>query len=403
MGLQLRPQTSIERKLLFLETLLNTTDKVSKIAPNSVLSGIGGGVSKVAGKAEKDIILAVSQLFPDSARGAQLDQVAADNGLATRFGSSGSSTYLLVFADPGTVYNQSTQIFQGQSGIQFEMEDTTFTMNAFGYDYIKVRSLVQGKKTNVEPLTVTKVSPQPVGHKYVVNEVGATGGRDLETDELYRIRIKDGANILARGTLAMLEQKFMSINPKVLKCFYQGITNVGKVRIAIVTQNGVNLSAPELNTLLIDSREYFCFTDNRPFGTQFSGVELVNVEWTPFDISFRLDYDTSFNIDEIRRTIQTKITKYIDFRFFDSSLHKVEWDNLLEIVKSVQGVKYVPDQFFTPRADIVIDTHQLPRLRGFRIMDLNGNLIQNFSGTLEPVYYPSNPDFSYQQSVLNNL
>ena len=62
-------QTSREKKNLFIETLLNTTDKISKVGPDSVLGGIAGGVAKVAGKAEKDIILAVSQLFPDTAYG----------------------------------------------------------------------------------------------------------------------------------------------------------------------------------------------------------------------------------------------------------------------------------------------------------------------------------------------
>lgn len=402
--LDIRPQTSIERKLLFMETLINLADgKVTKVSPNSVLDGISGGVSKIASKAEKDIILAVSQLFPDSTSGAQLDQVSLNFGVASRFPSSGSSVYLRVVADPGTIYNQTLHIFQSTSGIQFQLEDSTFTVGVYGWGYIKVRSLVSGKQTNVGPLSITQVTPAPVGHKYVINEVQAIGGRDLETDEIFRIRIKDGANILARGPLAMLEQKFMSINSKVLKCYYNGITNSGKVRISIVTQNGMNLSNIEISQLLTESQDYFTFTEMRPFGTQFFGVELVNINWQPFDISFRLDYEVSVNLDDIRIEIQSKISKYIDFRFFDPAKQRVEWDNLLEIVKSCKGVKYVPDQYFFPNIDIAVDLHRLPRLRGFLMLDLDGDILQNFAGTLSPIYYPSNPDFSYQQTVLNNL
>ena len=398
--MKLRPQTSLERKLLFIETLLNSTDKISKVSPNSVVDGIATGIGKISSKAEKDIIISISRLFPESAFGQQLEQVALDFGVPPRFTTSGSSVYLRVVADPGTIYNQTLHIFQSSSGIQFQLEDTAFTVNSFGFGYIKVRSLTTGIQTNVKPLTINKVLPEPVGHKYVINEVQPIGGRDVESDELFRLRIKQGGNILSRGTISMLEQKFMLINQKVLKCFYQGINNLGKIRIGIVTQNGVDLSSTELNQLLVDSQQYLSLTEMKPFGTQFYGVELINVEWQPFDISFRVDWDNSFSLDDLRIQIQTKISKYIDFRFFDPYQQRIEWDNLLEIVKNTKGIKYVPDQYFFPNIDIAVDVHRLPRLRGFLILDLNGNILQDFSGNLSPVYYPSTPDFALQQTTL---
>lgn len=402
MALQIHPTTSVERKLLFLETLLNTTDKVSKVSPNSVLSGVAGGVSKISGKAEKDIILAISQLFPDTAFGAQLDQVALNFGISPRFGTSSSSTYVRLVGALGTIYDKTIHTLQASNGIQFEFEDN-IVIGSEGYVYAKVRSLIEGLQANVEPLSITKITPTPVGHQYVVNEVGASGGRDVESDELFRIRIKDGANILARGTLAMLEQKFMSVNDKVLRVFYQGITGYGKVRLAIATQNGIDLTVTELDDLLLQSAEYFALTEHRPFGTNFYGAELVNIQYQPIDISFRVDLDPAYDSDEIRKQIQIGISKYMDFRFFDASRDRIEWDNLLEIVKNTQGVKYVPDQYFYPRIDIGINTHMLPRLRGFLMLDLQGVIIQNFTGSLAPIYYPNNPDFSYQQTVLNNI
>jgi len=399
MSLNIKPTTSEERKLLFLETFFNTTSKVSKSSPHSIVSGIAGGIGKISGKSEKDIILALSQLFPDTAYSQELDQVASNFGLASRFTSSGSSLYIRVVGNPGTVYIQGLHIFSSNSGIQFEMEETTFTIPIHGFGYIKVRSLLQGETTNIKSLSLTRISPIPSGHKYLINESPATGGRDVESDELFRIRIKDGSNILARGTLAMLEQVFMSINQKVLKCIYQGINSKGKIRIAIVTQNGQALSNTELDLLLENSYEYFCLTDNKPIGVNYYGVELINIDYQPIDISFRCSYNG--NPDEIRQAIQININKYLDHRFFDPSKQKVEWDNLLEIVKNTSNVKYVPDQYFFPRTDIVVDTHKLPRLRGFLMLDLNGSIIQDFQGLLNPVYYPSTPDFSLQQSIIN--
>lgn len=402
MALNISPQTSRELKNLVIETLLNTTDKVTKVSPDSVLSGLAGGIAKVGVKSSKDIILAISQLFPDTAFGEQLDQVALNFGIAPRFGAISSSTYVRLVGDPGTFYDKDLCILKSNSGIEFELENDV-TIGSFGFLYAKVHSVTSGINTNVDALTINNISPAPSGHQYIINEVAAYGGRNIEEDEFFRIRIKDGANILSRGTIAMLEQKYISINPKVLRCFYQGINLEGKVRIAVATVDGSDLSNPELNELLEQGSDYFCFTDYKPTGTQFYGVELINVEYQPVDISFRVDLFPSVDNDEIRREIQISIMKYIDFRFFDAAKDRVEWDNILQIIKNTNGVKYVPDQFFTPRTDIAVQVNKLPRLRGFLMLDLEGNIIQNSSGTLTPVYYPNNPDFSYQQTVLNNI
>lgn len=402
MALDIRPSTSIERKLLFIETLLNSTDKVSKVSDNSVLSGVAGGVAKVAGKAEKDIILAVSQLFPDSAFGDQLDQVALNFGIASRFGALGSSTYVRLIGDPGTIYLSNTHYFTAMNGVRFELEQD-IVIGVLGFTYAKVRSLTMGLETNVEPLTISKVAPQPSGHLDVVNEYMATGGRDIESDEIFRIRIKDGVNILARGTIAMFEQLFIKINTKVLKVFHQGINNDGKVVLAIATQNGVDLTQSELDELLKKSAEFFSLSEYKPFGTNFYGIKLINITYQPIDISFRVDLDTSYNPDDIRIAIQVNISKYLDFRFFDTSTTKVEWDNLLQICKNIPGVKYVPDQYFYPRTDLAIDVFMLPRMRSFLMLSLEGQVISNFTGTLSPVFYPNVVDESFHQTVLNNI
>ena len=399
----LTPTTSREKKLQFIESLINNSTLVSKVSPNSVLSGVSGGIAKISTKAEKDIIITLSELMPDLAYGSQLDQLCLNFGVAPRFTTLGSSTYVLLRATPGTVYSKATHILISFEGIQFEFVSTTITMGSFGFQYEKVQSLTQGENTNIKPLSIKGFTVTPSGHLYVTNEVQATGGRDLESDEDLRVRIKEAGNILARGTLASLEQKFISINSKVLRCIYQGFNTTGKLQIAIMTVNGQDLSGGELTSLLTGSQEFLNLTDQPPFGTQFYGVELVNMTYTNIDVSYRIDYDLNYSLDQIRIDTQTLISKYLDFRFFDPSKQKVEWDNLLELAKRVKGVRYIPDQSFYPRVDMTINNNSFPRLRGFRIMDLDGNIIQDFQGVLSPVYYPNNYDFAFVQTILNNF
>src|ERR1700744_5721149 len=169
MGLNIRPSTSVERKLIFLEALLNGTDKVSKVSDGSVLSDIADGVSKISGKSEKDVILAVSQLFPDSAFDTQLDEVAANFGIAPRFGALGSSTYVRLTANPGTIYLANTNVPSSTDGITFQLSNDV-TIGDMGFAYAQVVSVSTGLNTNVNPLTISKISPQPSGHINIVNE-----------------------------------------------------------------------------------------------------------------------------------------------------------------------------------------------------------------------------------------
>lgn len=401
MALNIRPSTSNERKQIFIETLMNKSNKVSKVAPNSVNAGIAAGIGRVSGKAEKDIILALSGIYPDNAYGEQLDQCAANFGIAPRFLTSNSSTYLRIVADPGTQYLKDVHTFTGNAGITFQLENDV-TIDSNGFTYAKVRSIEDGLDSNIPPTEINQVTPIPIGHSYVINEYQAQGGRDIESDDLFRRRIKEGANILATGTLSMLEQVFMKINSNVLRLFYQGIDPDSKVVIAIATQNGIDLTPEELDEILDLGSEYFSLTELKPFGSQSYGIKLKNIEYQPIDISYRVDITSSFSADQIRIETQAKISKYLDFRFWQPG-QKVEWTNILELTKKPKGVKYVPDQFFFPNNDVPIDSTKIPRLRGFLMLDLNGSVIASSNDNLSPVFYPQEADFSFISTVLRSI
>lgn len=400
--LDIFPSTSEDRKRLYLETLLSKTDRVSKVSPLSVLSGHAYGVSKVAGKAEKDIFQALAQLFPDNSYGVRLDQLAENFGIAPRFGSSESSTYLRIVGDVGTLYTVGVNRFKGSEGYLFDLEENV-TIGDAGFVYAKVRSVDSGLKTNVPPGSINTVTPSPTGHLYVINEYMATGGRDIESDDLFRKRIKEGANVLARGTLAMLEQVFMKINSNVLRLFYHGINERGQVVIAVATQNGIDLNSTELGNLLELGSLYFGLTELKPFGNSRSyGVELINIDWQTQDISFRCELFAGVNPDDVRKEAQLKVSKYLDYLKWKPG-QNIEWDNLLDIIKSTRGIKYVPDQYFSPNTDVVVDKNKLPRVRGFLMLDLNGAVISSVSGSLTPIFYPSKSDFSFSSTVLSSI
>lgn len=395
-----RLTTLEELKGIFTELLLNHTDKVTKVSPLSATNGIAYGVAKIGQRVIKDVAIIESHLFPDSAFGINLDKVAENNGIAPRFGAGGSVTYVRVAATPGTSYVLGTHTFTGSHGIVFDIQQS-FTVEADGFGYVSVRSQTLGEISNIDALTLNQVSPVPAGHQYCINEFGAYNGRDFEADEDFRKRIKEGSNILARGTLAMLQQVFMKINPNVFQIYYNGIDRNGKVVISILTQNGIDLTTNELNDILLKGKQYFSLTELKPNSDNGYGIILKNITWFPIDVSARLVLEASVNSSDVLKECQIRLNKFFDYRY--NTLSRIQWIDLIEIVKTTPGVKYVLDNFFSPGVDVLIPQNQLPRMRGMLFLHQDGSLLINNSNSLNSIYYPAILDFSYQKSVFQSL
>lgn len=389
-----------ELKQIFLEIFLNKTDKVSDVSDDSVLNAIAYGNAKLTQRTLTNQAIIEGHIFPDSAYGEYLDNLAAIRGVAPRFGAVGSTTYVRVTADEGTSYIAGIHTFTSTSGIVFDLEESG-VVGINGYAYLKVRSQQSGLNTNVDALSINKVSPIPQGHISVINEYAATGGSDQESDTLFRERIKTNMNQMSRTTLSYLEQVFMKINPRVLRLHKGGIDSDGKFNLIVVSVNGQNFTTAEFDEILSKSEEYLSLSELLREGSGFA-LKLNNVDWLPVNIEFRADIDPAYDIDSVRRNIQIQMNKLFDYRFWKYG-DKIEWENMLYAAKNVEGVRYVPDTHFYPQADINVPKYRLPRVRGFIMRDLDGNIIEDNNGVLSDVFYPNEEDRSYQESVLTMI
>lgn len=396
-----RLTTVTELKQIFIENVLNNTSKISKVSEDSVVNGIAFANAKIAQKAIKDIAIVEAHTMVDSAYGVQLDDIADAKGIAERFGTSDSSTFVRVVGDVGTLYESGTHTITGSHGIVFNIEEDV-TIGDHGYAYVKVRSQTVGEKTNIDGNTLVTIAPVPVGHEFATNEYGAFGGRDAEDDAVFKKRIKEGANLAATSTISKLTQICNKINPAVIRVFYHGTNSQSQVILALSTHNGIDLTGPELSDIENKLEEFLAISDLKPINATSSKIELKNIDYQLIDVVFRVDIQASVNPDLIRKDIQVQFSKYLDYRFWKPN-RKVEWDELLSIVRHTRGVRSVPDTKFNPNVDVVIDNNKLPRFRGFQMLDLAGNIISNVSGTLNPIYYPTNPDSSYQRTILASI
>lgn len=390
-------------KNLWVETFLNKTDKVTDITDNSVLNASAYATAKVAQKCLKDIAIVEAQIFPEEAAGEWLDRAAALFGVPSRLGALGSSTYIRVYGRPpsidedgnvvpGTTYEAGTHVFVSTNGVQFPIEQT-LTLGESGYGYVKVRSAAVGAFTNVAANSIVTINPVPDGHIECTNEYYAVGGRDKEDDETFRLRILNHQNVYAEGTLEKLVQIFQRFDSRVLKIMYVGIMEDSFLHIQIATQNGQDLSASELQNILDNATPYFGIGDMIVSG-RLMGIKLENATWyevggdVGIDFRCELDDNSTLDVATIRKNIQVELTKYLDFRFWRPR-QKVEWDNLLDIVKRAEGVKYVADEYFLPNSDEPVPEYMLPRIKKFVMRDLNGNVIFDEENEFSPVFYPA--------------
>lgn len=379
-------------KSLIAELFYNKTTRVTAASDESVINAIFYGVAKTGQKAMKDISLVESHIFPQYAYGTYLDNVAALFGAPVRLGSSGSSTYLLIRAAEGTIYDYTSNTFSGEDGITFELTEN-FTVGVDGYGYAKVRSSEIGVKTNVNANTILKVNPIPSGHIGVTNEYAAMGGRDVESDDDFRLRIIQHPNIIAQKTLLYFAEILRESNEDVLRVLNYGIDSDAKLTLAVLLQNGADMTESELANLLDYMKEYLAVSDLLPSGGD-AGVKLVNPIWfviggeelSDTGIDFRVQLYENYDPVEVRKNIQIAISNYIDFRYFDWS-KSISWTDLLDIIKGVSGVRYVPDVYFNPHYDIAVPLGQLPRIQKFRLRDLDGTIIFE-SAALIPIFYP---------------
>lgn len=378
-------------KNLWIETFINKTDKVSDITDNSVLNATAYATAKVAQKALKDVAIVEAQIFPEEASGEYLDRAATLFGVTPRKGALGSSTYIRVYAKPGTTYTKGVNVFVSTNGVRFPIEETLIVGDS-GYGYVKVKSESVGAFTNVDPNSIVTLTPVPNGHIECTNEYYAVGGRDEEDDEMFRIRILNHQNVYAEGTLEKLVQILQNIDSRVLKIMFVGVMEDSFIHIQIATQNGQELTYQELQTLLEGATPYFGVGDMIVSG-RLMGIKFENASWYEVGgekgIDFRCELEAGYDIAAVRKNIQVGMTKYLDWRFWEPG-RQVEWDNLLEITKNTEGVKYVADQDFYPKVDEPVSEWLLPRIKKFMMRDLEGNVLFDMENQFSPVFYPAN-------------
>jgi hypothetical protein len=396
--LEISTTSFIDKQALFVEELLNNTNNITKISPNSVLFGFSAGTAKLMELLEKDISVFASRLNPHIATGQYLDECAKIKGVYQRLSATKSSTFVRINALPGTEYLKNTHtLVSSENSTTFSLNNNIIISES-GYAYVGVTSVQTGSNVNVSAFSISKFNIQPSGHISVYNEVKASGGNDLETDDFFRNRILLSNNLHSVSNLELCNQIALLYNSNIYKIIKLGKTSIGQIQLGVVTKNNSLLSDEELLQLSLLISNRVSISDS--FQSSYSSnIILKNVQKYPVDISFKCKISQDVKIKDIISNIQDEIMNYFSPLNFEGNKTKIEWDNLFDICKYVEGIDYIDDESFSPSSDINIGLNIYPVLRGFQILTLEGNIIFD-SNFISPVYYENIQNFSFQKTVI---
>lgn len=387
-------QTDSDREQILAEIFLSKQSKVTKISIGSVLSAFFSAIARLVGMVEKDIAIYMSRLYPDLAFGTYLDDCAEVFGISGRFSASSSNVYLCLFAEPGTIYD-TTITFQSLTGISFRLINNVVVPNS-GIIYAIALSTTTGQATNIDPFTITSLSSSPSGHIGVLNETYAFGGQDNESDLSLRNRIKNAATTVSKDTISALTQACIKINPLVFKIYNNGVTDSGKIDLRILTSNGTLLTNNELLNIQEQIRPYLSLRDTSFFNKNNISVAFENVDIHFIDISMQIQFNSSADIELVRRQMQVKVNLFISQYLF--KLGTLQWEDVFALCRLIEGVDYIPIESFSWKEDFKIDRPKFPKLRSFILRDLNNNILTNNQSDFNQLY--SSYDQNYQSIVL---
>lgn len=387
--------TSIEKlKQLYLEIFLSTTNKVSKVSPTSTTNAHAYGVAKLSQKILKDAAIIESNLFPNVGVGDQLDGIALNRGMPTRFAATGSITYVRILAEPTTFYEAGVVQFTGSHGVIFNLLSDV-TVDDTGIAYAKVQSVSTGASSNVNPLTLNSVINEPTGHEQCTNEYIATGGRDEETDTDMRARLINGFNLLATDTIEKYKQLFINAENSVLDILRGGYNQFNQYIFYVQSVNGYEYTQNELDNMAEQVLPYASFDDVE------KGIDVRNVSYKPIDVSFRCDLSPNANPDIARKNAQINVQKVFDYRNYNTKRTYIDYEDLLLAVIRTQGINRVYEDTFTPDSDIPPTINTYPRIRSFIMYDSDGNVISDTTGVLTPTFFPNEPNVLTQETLLS--
>lgn len=277
---------------------------------------------------------------------------ALDYG-TSRGASVAASTTLRAYCGAGTYPITFAVGLRSSSGTGMAFSVSTKVVVAaapsIGYVDLAVLADTTGVAGNVRQNTITvKLGTWPTPCTRVTNPFAASGGSDLESDDLLRARLARRWKLAAKGVsdcyAAWLQAEYPegSYNPgfdgrTVLRALSMPKTNLGETTTIVVQNTGADYSGAELISmeLILNGTD-----DALRLGSRVplhEIVDVVNVVFTTVDVEVEVQFTEGYTISAVKDDIEQAIADYLDWVSWDWG-GTVYLSAIESVVQSVPGV-----------------------------------------------------------------
>lgn len=348
----------------FNRVFLSTNPEITKTSPNSVYMSLAAGVAALAQKSLKENALVETYLNPNLATGTRLDEIADQRGIPARQASSTeSSVWVRIGANEGAEFT-TDHVFTGDHGITFRLEEG-FTAGAGGFSYRRLQSIASGLIANVTAFSINRITDPPSGFLFTINETPSFGGREAETDDQFRHRIKNYTNILSFNTISKIGFLANLANPKVFRVLPLGRGDRSQIRLGIITHNGVRLTPDELSFLDGTIRPQVALTD--------SNLNFENLEPKALEIRARVQLAPNAPSNTVVfNRVQLLIDSFLRGLVYSGEANFLDWVQIYNLIALDPDIVAVSSTDFAPNTPVDLSDRRPLQLTRASFLTLDG-------------------------------
>jgi hypothetical protein len=373
----------IEQELV--QEFVSRNDTVTFLGIGGVIRGIFTSVALKLRELWNDTTQVKRKLFIDTCFGQDLDNYAAEKGIV-RNGETSAGALLLFKGTAGTIISSGTIIYNPTSKAGYLIKETIeigavnpgFVQNglinlsntSLG-DVAWAESLVPGTKGKCYANQITEINIDGVT---ATNPAPTVGGKDRESDDEFKYRIKNYVKLLSQDTTRFYEALCYDLDNRILRIKPMKDGNSpDAVKIIIVTKNGVPLSDAELGILTqqIESSQK-TYTKVTCVNIQFTIISIeMRVKLKPINNSGTVDFDLYYvNMADI-------ISKLFDWSKYNFGPN-IKLEDSYAAALTCPQTNYIDLQTFKMNGSIAtninLNSNSLPYFQSLKITDMTARV-----------------------------
>ena len=374
-------KTEIEIEQELIQDLVVAQDEITYFGKGGVARSILHSIARRLAELWFDYGQKIKALFLGTSIGTDLDTYGENRGII-RLGACSSRVLLVFIGTGGTIVPEGTEI-TGDHGIVFKTScqlnmgtdgNLAFAGAALASSVL-AESVTKGVITKVAENTLNTLVNPIAGVNTVNNPLPAYYGKDEETDEEYRYRIKYQISILNKTTQDFITEGCKEANEDICRVFTEKAIGENKINVYVIKRSGSYLTTSEKSYILSYLNDRWIILPQ---------IEILDLPVTNVDVSLKVRAMPGYTLEQLFINCADGITDYLDFRTWVLG-EDVDSDDILQICLNAEGVDDIDVPNFIPGSNIEVDYNGIPMLRTMTMVDMD-NPSNSINLNLNPSY-----------------